>query len=123
MGTCSFTLSGIAKRSDGRIAVNGVASFSTSYASGGDTLDLSTYFGSNIAVQVFATPIYDSTYIGSYDYTVFHDGGDSDGGKLLIQYLYINCDFVTPSFSYSYIQPVGANLSTFTCNILAIGTP
>ena len=128
MGNMAFTLNGYAKRSDGRVIVNGVANFSNSYSAGGDTLDLTDYFESNTAVQVF--PIMKSTI-----YHARHDGGTSNAGKVLLWYLDVDVtvnlsiDFEAQTHSESatvsqyYLEPTSVDLSSSQCDVLAIGIP
>ena len=121
MGSCAFTPFSYTKRFDNKVQLEGVVTFSDSYSTGGDSLDLSDYFASDADLFVMITPKFVAP-----DRRVIYDGGDATNAKLLM-YTYdisLDIDFVEEDYSMIISRPqvTGAtDLSTYQCDIIVIG--
>lgn len=98
----TFTLVSSVAKSNGLMEVVGTCVLDSSYANGGEVLDLSTYFKSTSSPAIII-----QAQSATYGYR--HDGGTSSGGKVVA---YVLADGSSPD---------SANLSAVVGVVYAVG--
>ena len=106
MGSCTFTLGTATPLPTGDVMITGVATLSSSYATNGDTLDLSSYIKSTATSADFNC-IVSCASVGN---TLAHNMGTAAAGKIIA--------FQIGSASQ---MASSSDCSTYIASIIAVG--